>query len=127
MKKSIYISIFFLSFVILFSGFYSKTQAQVFGINDVVDAQLVPEIPKAGEFGTGGRIFATPIIAEGSLWIGSNDGRLYELDPQSGRLVSFFQVTERIVNRIVYNEKTKRFFVPTSKNEMYCIERAIQK
>jgi hypothetical protein len=49
MKKSIYISIFFLSFVILFSGFYSKTQAQVFGINDVVDAQLVPEIPKAGE------------------------------------------------------------------------------
>jgi outer membrane protein assembly factor BamB len=79
------------------------------------------------EFGTGGRIFATPIIAEGSLWIGSNDGRLYELDPQSGRLVSFFQVTERIVNRIVYNEKTKRFFVPTSKNEMYCIERAIQK
>ena len=59
---------------------------------------------------TVGRIFASPVIVDGSVWIGSNDGRLYELDPNNGALRAFFQASERVVARIAYNEKTKHIF-----------------
>ena len=67
------------------------------------------------------RVFATPAFIEGSLYCGCNDGRLYELDPATGKELSFFQTTERITNKIAYNPKTKRFFLPTYANEMYCL------
>ncbi len=73
------------------------------------------------KFETQGRIFASPILAEDKVMIGSNDGRLYELDPQTGNNTSIFQATERIVNKIAYNPKTKRFFVPTFANEIYAL------
>ena len=72
---------------------------------------------------TGGRIFSSPAHFEASLWVGSNDGRLHELDPETGKLRSFFQATERIVNAPAYNPRTRRFFVPTFANEIYCLER----
>ena len=74
-------------------------------------------------FTTSSRVFAGPLMAEGRLYIGSNDGRLYELDPATGKETGFFQATERIVNRAVYNPSTKHFFVPTYANELYCLER----
>jgi hypothetical protein len=43
------------------------------------------------------------------------------LGPRNGALRSFFQASERIVNAIAYNERTKRFFVPTVANEIYCL------
>ena len=39
---------------------------------------------------TSGRIFASPVGHGGSLWIGSNDGKLYELDPSTGRVCGYF-------------------------------------
>lgn len=74
-------------------------------------------------FGTYGRIFSSPTFFENSIWIGSNDGRVYEIDATSGTLLHFFQATERITNRIAYNPNTKKFFIPTCANEIYCIER----
>jgi outer membrane protein assembly factor BamB/orotate phosphoribosyltransferase len=76
-------------------------------------------------YATNGRIFATPALIKGTIWIGSNDGRLYGLDQKNGTLVGFFQATERIVNKIAYNEDTKRFFVPTQANEIYCIRKKL--
>lgn len=70
-------------------------------------------------FATNGRIFASPVLAHGSLWVGSNDGRLYELDPKSGTEKSYLQVSERIVNRIAFD--TERLYVPTVANEIYCV------
>lgn len=72
---------------------------------------------------TNGRIFASPIIIEGRLYVGSNDARLYEVDPDTGKKTGIFQATERIVNKITYNPITKRFFVPTFANELYCLIR----
>jgi outer membrane protein assembly factor BamB len=72
---------------------------------------------------TGGRIFASPAIHEGSIWIGSNDGKLYELDKDTGSLKHFFQATERILNKIAYNQKERHFFVTTVANEIYCLRR----
>lgn len=72
-------------------------------------------------FETSGRIFASPAIVEEKLYIGSNDGRLYELNPDTGEITGFIQITERIVNKVVYNKATKRFFLPTFANEIYCL------
>ena len=75
------------------------------------------------KFQTNGRIFASPILTEETLWIGSNDGCLYGLSPETGAVKSYFQATERIVNAIAYNPTTKRFFVPTCANELYCLKK----
>jgi outer membrane protein assembly factor BamB/orotate phosphoribosyltransferase len=74
-------------------------------------------------FLTQGRVFASPLIVGNSLYIGSNDGKLYELDCASGKQRSFFQTTERIVNRIAYDETSGRIFLPTFANEIYCLRR----
>ncbi len=68
-----------------------------------------------------GRIFASPALVEGRLYLGCNDGRLYEINPDTGKKEGFFQATERITNKIAYNEKTKRFFLPTYANELFCL------
>lgn len=73
------------------------------------------------KFETSGRVFASPAIVDGNLYIGSNDGRLYEINPDTGELAGFLQITERITNKIAYNEKTGRFFLPTFANEIYCL------
>jgi len=71
----------------------------------------------------GARIFSSPTEIEGSIFIGSNTGRLTELDPETGEERSFAIFPERITNKVAYNPKTKRFFVPTFANEIYCLEK----
>ncbi|MEK7567538.1 MAG: PQQ-binding-like beta-propeller repeat protein [Patescibacteria group bacterium] len=78
------------------------------------------------KFETQGRIFASPIAIDGKIYIGSNDARLYEIEPQTGKNTGIFQSVERIVNKIAYNEKTKRFFVPTFANEIYCLSKTVK-
>jgi outer membrane protein assembly factor BamB/orotate phosphoribosyltransferase len=75
------------------------------------------------QYQTHSRVFATPALVGDRLYCGSNDGRLYELDVATGRELSFFQLTERIVNKIAYNAATGCLFVPTYANELYCVER----
>jgi len=75
-------------------------------------------------FRAGGRLFAIPEIIDDKIFVGSTDGRLYEIDIQTGKTPAFFQTTERITNKIAYNSKTKRIFLPTYANEIYCLEKA---
>jgi len=75
-------------------------------------------------FVTKSRIFASPVIAENKIYVGCNDARLYELDITTGKETAFFQATERITNGIAYNEKTKKIFLPTFANEIYCLSRS---
>ena len=79
---------------------------------------------KLWEMSTRGRIFCSPTVADDSLWVGSNDGCLYELNPENGAPRGYLQLSERIVNAPVFNAATSRFFVPTQANELYCISRA---
>lgn len=72
---------------------------------------------------SGTRIFSAPTIIEGSIYVGTNAGVLSELDPETGKECSFITLSERIVNRPAYNMATKRFFVPTVANELYCVEK----
>jgi len=70
---------------------------------------------------SGARIFASPAYIESSIYIGSNSGHLTELDPETGEERSFMTFSERITNRPVFNPRSKRFFVPTYANEIYCL------
>jgi outer membrane protein assembly factor BamB len=79
---------------------------------------------KRWHYQTDGRIFASPILIDGSIFIGANDGCLHEIDAKTGKGGGVFRATERIVNRIAYNERTRRFFVPTVANELYCLVRS---
>ncbi len=74
-------------------------------------------------FNTSGRVFSSPVLIEGNIFVGSNDGKMYEIDKNNGKLISFVQFTERITNKIVYNPSSKRFFVLTQANEIYCLAR----
>jgi outer membrane protein assembly factor BamB/orotate phosphoribosyltransferase len=73
---------------------------------------------------THARVFSTPVLIGGRLIIGANDGRLYELDAKTGKELSYYQVSERIVNRIAHNASTGKIFLPTHANELYCLRRA---
>ncbi len=72
----------------------------------------------------GTRIFSTPTIIEKRLYIGTNSGRLHELDPITGESLGYFQATERITNTVLYNPETKSYFLPTSANEIVCLTRS---
>ena len=48
---------------------------------------------------------------------------MHEIDLQSGQRTGYFITTERITNKIAYNSTTKRFFLPTYANEIYCLEK----
>jgi len=92
-------------------------------LNKIVYCLNLQTFEMLWKFETNGRIFASPVIVENKVYIGSNDARLYELDPLTGKQTGFFQAVERIVNKIAYNPETKRFFVPTFANEIYCLEK----
>jgi len=74
------------------------------------------------EHWTHARVFAQPVVIGESVYIGSNDGRLYELDAATGRERSYTQFSERIVNAVAHDAASGRFFVPTYANELYCVE-----
>jgi outer membrane protein assembly factor BamB len=74
-------------------------------------------------FTAGGRILSSPEIVEGNVLFGSNNGIMYEVDIMSGKCQSIFQTAERITNKIVYNPETKRYFLSTYANEIFCLEK----
>ena len=71
----------------------------------------------------GARIFASPTLINDTVYIGSNTGRLTEVDPETGTEIGFVTVPERITNKVAYNPDTERFFLPTFANEIYCLTR----
>lgn len=80
------------------------------------------------KFNTGTRIFSSPVIIRWGenvdrLYVGSNNGRLYELDPLTGVATSITIVTERITNKVAYDKERKIVFLPTFANEIYALAR----
>lgn len=71
----------------------------------------------------GTRIFSSPVIHNNKLYVGTNAGRLHEIDPETGIVLGYFQTIERITNTLTYNQKTNRYFLPTQANEIICLKR----
>lgn len=76
-------------------------------------------------FETNGRVFASPVFIHNELFIGSNDGWLYVLNPSDGSVLGLALGTERIVNKIAYNPKSGRIFLPTHACELLCLTKSI--
>lgn len=74
----------------------------------------------------GTRLFGSPVVIDGKLYVGTNGARLYEIDPMTGEALGYFQAIERITNSVTKNEETGRFFLPTYANEIICLERTVK-
>jgi outer membrane protein assembly factor BamB/adenine/guanine phosphoribosyltransferase-like PRPP-binding protein len=76
---------------------------------------------------TGARIFATPVLIETPIgprvYVGSNSGVLYEIEPQTGVITSQTFVTERITSCVAYDQDSHTLFLPTYANEIYALRR----
>lgn len=75
------------------------------------------------KFATKGRIFCSPVKFKESLYVGSNDGGLYELDLKSGKIKSFFQASERIVNPPVWDETMDIMYLSTQAHQVYALKK----
>jgi len=71
----------------------------------------------------GTRIFSSPTTINKLLYVGTNAGRLYEINPDNGESLGYFQAVERVTNSVVYNPKTKVYFLPTYANEIIALTR----
>lgn len=78
------------------------------------------------KYNTGARCFATPVLIEGKVYVGSNNGRLFEINPQTGEVTGIFHTRERIVNKIAYDEESKTFLIPTFANEIIAVKKLVK-
>ena len=69
------------------------------------------------------RIFSSPTVINGRMYVGTNAARLHEIDPDTGKELGYFQAIERITNTVVYNKSTDTFFLPTFANEIIALRR----
>ncbi len=76
---------------------------------------------------SGARIFSAPAIykidGKNRLYVGSNNSVLQEIDPETGTVTSMSYVTERITNKVVFDEESKILFLSTYANEVYALKR----
>jgi outer membrane protein assembly factor BamB/orotate phosphoribosyltransferase len=72
---------------------------------------------------TDARCFSTPLLVEEKIYVGSNNGRLFEIEPKTGKVSGIFHTRERIVNKIAYDKETGIFFVPTFANEIIALKK----
>ncbi len=73
------------------------------------------------------RCFASPVLisTDGNvrLYIGANNGRLHEINIETGEIISIAYFTERIVDAVVFDEVRNTLLVPTFANELYAVRR----
>jgi outer membrane protein assembly factor BamB len=74
----------------------------------------------------GARCFSSPrclaIRGTPMLYVGANNGYLYEMHLETGQIESITYFTERIVNGVVSDQKRKLLLVPTFANEVYALQ-----
>ena len=79
----------------------------------------------------GSRIFSTPVICffkslkKSFLYIGTNNGHLFEINPDEGIITGKTIVSERITDGVVFDEKTETVFLATYANDLYSLKRKI--
>lgn len=73
---------------------------------------------------TNGRIFSSATYGSGALWIGSNDGRLYKLEPRTLKILAYFQAPERFVGKPVVDASRNSVMAITVANELLCFDTA---
>ncbi len=73
------------------------------------------------KFETKGRVFASPVVKDGVVYVGNNDGKLFMLNAETGDLLGSHLVTERITNPVIFADD--KLLVTTFANEVYCLKK----
>lgn len=77
----------------------------------------------------GSRIFSTPSICffkslqKSLLYIGTNNGHLFEINPDEGVITGKTIISERITDGIAFDEKTETVFLASYANDLYSLKR----
>lgn len=77
----------------------------------------------------GSRIFSTPVVCffkslqRSLLYIGTNNGHLFEINPDEGVITGKTIVSERITDGISFDENTETVFLATYANDLYSLKR----
>jgi outer membrane protein assembly factor BamB len=71
----------------------------------------------------GSRLFGSPTVINNRLYVGTNAGKLHELDPLTGETLGHYHTLERITNSVHYNQETNTYFLPTYANEIIALKR----
>ncbi|MCF7843923.1 PQQ-binding-like beta-propeller repeat protein [Candidatus Gracilibacteria bacterium] len=112
----------------LYFGVYSspvvyKNIVIISSLDKCIHAFNIENGKQIWKYNTGARIFSTPVIINSKLYIGQNSSRFYEINPETGEVLSISHFTERITNGIAYDESADTIFVPTFANEIYALKR----
>jgi outer membrane protein assembly factor BamB/orotate phosphoribosyltransferase len=97
--------------------FVTSTDKHLY-VLDLVARTVAAQIP------LGAKATASPRLIEGSVFVGCNGGTVREIDPGSLEVLGTHQLPDSVTCAVAYNGATKRFFVPTHMNALYCFERS---
>ena len=75
------------------------------------------------EYAASARIFATPVLCNDKIYCGGNNAGLHVLDAHTGKLVEYYQATERITNRVAIDTKSETIYLPTFANELIALRK----
>lgn len=68
-----------------------------------------------------GRILSHPQVIDNTIWFGSNDGGVRQIDIDGNYLGGVY-LPERVLTPIVYDETLDRYFVVTAGNHLLCLK-----
>lgn len=71
---------------------------------------------------TSGRIFSQPVINGGDIYVGNNAGQLYILNSKTGEKIEYYQLVERITNKVLFDTNANTIYIPTNANEIFALE-----
>lgn len=97
---------------------YIGSSDKHFYVLDLEQRQLV------GKVYLEAKILSSPKLFEGSIWLGTTAGTIFEIALASLSVVGRHQLPERVTNAICYSERTKRFFAATYDGSAFCFARA---
>lgn len=96
-----------------------------------IRAFLLNEYGMKWDLNLGSRIFSAPkrcffnSLKKSLLYIGTNNGHLFEINPEDGIITGKTIVSERITDGITFDEKTETIFLATYVNDLYSLKRKI--
>lgn len=77
----------------------------------------------------GSRIFSTPVVCnfpslkKSLLYVGTNNGHLFEINPHDGAISGKTIVTERITDGVAFDSKNEVVYLATYASELYALTR----
>ncbi|WP_185827278.1 PQQ-binding-like beta-propeller repeat protein [Edaphobacter aggregans] len=75
------------------------------------------------KYSAGAKLFASPSQSNSRIYFASTAGAIFEFDPQTRSVVGTHLIPEKIVNKVVCDERTGRFYVTAIDGQLFAFER----